>query len=228
MFYLILNIAFFTLFYSVLAQNITPTEVEALVEVFVKNKKGLPLQGEIIQFTSKKTSKSWNVITNKEGKGSILLPKGDSYIISYKELLTDKDYTFIDIENEEGLITFTVEIIYEPERVFRLENVYFDFGKSTLRPESYSALDQLAELMLLQPNMVIEIAGHTDNVGSPQSNLQLSQKRAEAVRQYLIKKGISASRIIARGYGDTQPIADNSTEAGRQLNRRTEVRIISK
>lgn len=226
--YFLFKLAFLTLFYSVIAQNKTPTETEALVEVFVKNRKGLPLPGEIIQFTSKKTSKSWNIITNKEGKGSILLPKDDSYIISYKELLTDKDYTFIDIENEEGLVTFMVEIIYEPERIFRLENVYFDFGKSTLRPESYAALDQLAELMLLQPNIVIEIAGHTDNIGSPQSNMQLSQKRAESVRQYLLKKGISASRIIARGYGDTQPIADNSTETGRQLNRRTEVRIISK
>lgn len=222
--------SFLTLIISLFinAQVLRPTENDALIEVSVKNHEGKPLPGEIIQFTSKKTARVWTVTTNNAGAASILLPKGDTYQISYKELLTDKDYAMLDIENEEGLVTFTVEIIYEPERVFRLDNVYFDFGKSSLRPESYPALDQLAELLRLQPTMVIEIAGHTDNIGSPQSNLQLSQARAEAVRQYLIKKGINPNRLIARGYGDMQPIAPNTTEEGRQLNRRTEVRILSK
>jgi OOP family OmpA-OmpF porin len=72
----------------------------------------------------------------------------------------------------------------------------------------------------------IEIAGHTDNVGKDADNLKLSLQRAEAVRNYLIKKGIKADRITAKGYGATQPVADNGTDAGRQKNRRTEVVLL--
>jgi outer membrane protein OmpA-like peptidoglycan-associated protein len=73
---------------------------------------------------------------------------------------------------------------------------------------------------------VIEIAGHTDDVGEPAANLILSQKRAESVRNYLISNGIKAERVIAKGYGEEQPIAANDTSEGRQINRRTEVRIV--
>lgn len=75
--------------------------------------------------------------------------------------------------------------------------------------------------------MIIEIAGHTDNTGDSAYNKKLSQARAESVRSYLIKKGVPASRMLAKGYGAEQPVADNDDETGRQLNRRTEVRIIS-
>ena len=74
--------------------------------------------------------------------------------------------------------------------------------------------------------MEIEIAGHTDNVGTIESNIKLSKERANSVRNYLIKKGISAKRVIAKGYGETQAVADNLTPQGRKKNRRTEVRII--
>ena len=74
--------------------------------------------------------------------------------------------------------------------------------------------------------MVIEIAGHTDNVGQPEANKKLSQDRADAVRNYLIKKGVKALNVQAKGYGDSQPIATNNSDAGKQKNRRTEVRII--
>jgi outer membrane protein OmpA-like peptidoglycan-associated protein len=80
--------------------------------------------------------------------------------------------------------------------------------------------------MKLKPTLIIEIGGHTDNVGTPESNIKLSQERANAVRNYIINKGIAANRITAKGYGDTMPVADNSTEEGRSKNRRTEVSII--
>jgi len=87
-------------------------------------------------------------------------------------------------------------------------------------------LNDLVEVMKLKPAMVIEIGGHTDNTGSKEINLKLSQGRADAVRNYLIQKGIPATRVTAKGYGDTQPVADNSTDEGRTKNRRTEVTVI--
>ncbi len=85
----------------------------------------------------------------------------------------------------------------------------------------------MAEYMNLKKTLVIEIAGHTDNVGTAESNQKLSEDRATAVKKYLEKKGIAPERVTAKGYGDTKPIGDNSTAAGKQKNRRTEVHIIS-
>ncbi len=87
-------------------------------------------------------------------------------------------------------------------------------------------MNEFVELMKSETALIVEISGHTDNVGSPESNLTLSLQRANAVKNYLISKGIAANRIETKGYGDTQPIAPNTDAEGRQENRRTEVRII--
>lgn len=112
-----------------------------------------------------------------------------------------------------------------------LVNVYFDVDKADLTAESKPALDNLEALMKAYPTLVIEIRGHTDSTnrtGDPQYNMRLSQRRAEAVRNALIQRGIQQERIIAVGYGESQPIADNSTPEGRALNRRTEFVIVRK
>ena len=82
--------------------------------------------------------------------------------------------------------------------------------------------------MKLYPDLKIEIQGHTDNTGDADANLSLSQSRAEAVMNYLVEQGIDESRLTAQGYGDTAPIDSNETDEGRQNNRRTELKIISK
>ncbi len=107
-----------------------------------------------------------------------------------------------------------------------LRNIFFEFASSDLLPESYPELDRVAQLLKRYPDIVVEIAGHTDSIGSDAYNQRLSEARARSVRQYLIKKGISPDRLVARGYGEKQPIADNSTEEGRALNRRVEIRIL--
>jgi OOP family OmpA-OmpF porin len=107
---------------------------------------------------------------------------------------------------------------------FELKNISFDFGKATLRDESKAELDKLFDIMK-RSQIVIELGGHTDNVGSDVANMNLSQERVNTVRKYLIDKGIPAIRIAAVGYGETQPIASNDTEQGRSLNRRVEVKI---
>ncbi|MGK6352325.1 OmpA family protein [Parapedobacter sp. DT-150] len=102
-----------------------------------------------------------------------------------------------------------------------IQNLEFDLGKSTIRPNSYPSLNKVAAL-LIEKNFSLKLAGHTDNTGSMQTNMRLSKERAEAVKAYLVSKGANASRIEATGYGPTQPIAGNNTASGRQKNRRVE------
>lgn len=109
---------------------------------------------------------------------------------------------------------------------FVLRNIFFDFDKSDLKPESNVELDKLVNYLKTNKSIVIEIGGHTDNKGSDTYNEQLSLSRAEAVYQYLISKGIKAERLSYKGYGESKPIADNNTEEGRAENRRTEFKII--
>jgi outer membrane protein OmpA-like peptidoglycan-associated protein len=147
--------------------------------------------------------------------------------VKYKAFTSDADYTTIDVPNNKGeLLEFEVTIEITIPKQYKLDNVYFESGKATITVPSYKELDELVEYMKLKKTLVLEIAGHTDNVGTPEGNLKLSQDRSNAVRDYLVRKGIEANRIVPKGYGDTQPIASNDTDAGKQKNRRTEVRTI--
>ncbi len=108
------------------------------------------------------------------------------------------------------------------EEKFILRGVNFESGSAALTPDSYGILDQVVRSLKAYPEVRIEIAGYTDDVGKDEYNMGLSQRRAEAVKQYLVNSGLSADRIVARGYGETNPIAVNSTPAGRAENRRIE------
>jgi outer membrane protein OmpA-like peptidoglycan-associated protein/tetratricopeptide (TPR) repeat protein len=109
-----------------------------------------------------------------------------------------------------------------------LNNIFFDFNKASLRPESVAELDRMFRMMNDFSSLKIELSGHTDNVGSANYNQKLSEDRAKSVVDYLIGKGISNTRLVYKGYGFTQPVADNKTEEGRQLNRRTEFKVLEK
>lgn len=102
-----------------------------------------------------------------------------------------------------------------------IKNLEFEFGKASIRDNSFASLTRVASLMI-NKNFSLKLAGHTDDVGSNASNTKLSKARAEAVKQFLVSRGVNASRIEATGYGEDQPIATNKTEAGRQQNRRVE------
>lgn len=108
---------------------------------------------------------------------------------------------------------------------FELKNIFFDLGKATLREDSKAELDKLYEIMK-NSDIVIELGGHTDSIGSDEANLKLSQDRVNSVKGYLTGKGIPEKRMNAVGYGEREPVASNSTEQGRQLNRRVEVKIL--
>ena len=105
-----------------------------------------------------------------------------------------------------------------------LHNILFDTGKATIRPESAAALAPVGELLRNDTALKLEIQGHTDNVGQPAANLKLSQDRAASVKTYLVSNfGIAAARLTTAGLGDTKPVADNMSEAGRAQNRRVEL-----
>jgi OmpA-OmpF porin, OOP family len=217
-------ILFLSLSYSAYSQTLQATETEALLTVVVVNKSQKALEGETVTFIADKDKKQYSGVTKADGKFDILIPEGDTYKVQYKAFSENQDYNVLKMPAPEGTVNFEYKLIINPPTNYTLDNVFFDTGKSTLKPESSKELNELAEYMNLKKSLVIEIAGHTDNVGNKDANLKLSQERAAAVKAFLVKKGVASERVVAKGYGDSQPIADNSTEEGKQKNRRTEVR----
>lgn len=168
---------------------------------------------------------------SKSGDFKIVLPYGKNYGISARAAGFIPVSINIDLtkpgEYREIIQNLTLVPI-ETGQVIRLNNIFFDEYSDVLKEESKPELDRLVRLMKDNNSMVIEIAGHTDAVGSDQENQLLSDKRAAAVKKYLTDKGIRAARLFSIGYGETQPVADNNNDIDRQLNRRVEFKILQK
>lgn len=164
-----------------------------------------------------------------DGSYKIILPSGNAYsflaekkgfIATSNNLNLEQLSTYKEIQQD--LLLSPIEI----GQTVRLNNIFFDTGKWELREESTAELKRLVKILNENPTMAIEIAGHTDNVGNTQKNLQLSQNRADAVKNYLQKNGVAANRLSSKGYGQNKPVAANNTEEGRQTNRRVEFSIL--
>jgi OmpA-OmpF porin, OOP family len=227
LFTLLLFIFFISIINFALCQKLVPTETKALMEISVTDFSKKPLPNETLVFIGDKTKKEITATTGNDGKTKILLPEGETYNVKYRDFTEQVNYSKVEIPSKLGAFTFQLNIKFEPEKVFTLKDVHFDTSKATITPSSFPSLNELVGVLKVKPTMTIEIAGHTDNVGTPEANQKLSQDRANSVKQYLISKGIAANRLTAKGYGDTQPVADNDSEEGRKQNRRTEVRIIT-
>lgn len=200
----------------------------ATTHVLVTDFSDKPIPGAQIQFFNTKNTATIEAFADEAGEFIVDLPAG-IYNIRLQSMGKSKDYNIIEIpELGEREVYNNVNIIiqFEEETSFTLTDLHFETAKSVIKPESFNELDELVKYLNQKSKLKIEIAGHTDNAGSDADNLILSQNRAEAVKNYLIKKGINAQRIVAQGYGETKPISDNETEAGRALNRRTEINII--
>lgn len=118
---------------------------------------------------------------------------------------------------------------WEENMTFILNNIYFETNSADLKTESYDQLDELADWLIKNDHSIIEIAGYTDNIGNEKDNEKLSKERVRSVGSYLIKvRGIKKNRLMAKGYGSSNPIASNDTEEGRQKNRRVEFTILKK
>jgi OOP family OmpA-OmpF porin len=111
------------------------------------------------------------------------------------------------------------------ERTIILDDVLFDFDKSTIKPEAAKILDRLVAFMNENKSSKVALSGHTDNVGTEAYNMGLSNRRWMSVRDYVVKKGVDSTRISGQGFGESKPIADNKTAEGRAKNRRVEIKV---
>ena len=133
--------------------------------------------------------------------------------------------TYISKEDTSFAEPTSVNVDLEPVQLgkaYRMKDIYYESSSADLTAESKKVLDEFTEFLLENPNIKVKIQGHTDDVGSDAFNLTLSENRAHSVYNYLVSKGISSSRLSYKGYGETQPVDTNDTEAGRAMNRRTE------
>lgn len=141
-------------------------------------------------------------------------------------------YYYIDdvyVAKQGNRLSFSSSTSIEINRVYRLDNVLFDFDKAVFRPFSKVELDKLVKLLKQNPDMHILVSGHTDDIGTHADNMDLSERRAQAVTNYLVKTGgIELKRIKSKGLGETQPVTSNKTNAGRALNRRVEFQVLKK
>lgn len=203
-----------------------PNDSMALFKFYITNPQGEPQSMDRIRLVSTVTKQTYSGRPDKNGRFDLLLPEGDTLEVRIRSLGKDSIIRLLAIPVDSNLRIYNYEMSYSPPRTIILENVYYDTGKTTLRPESFKSLNDLAELLLLKPQIEMEIYGHTDNVGGYAYNMKLSQGRAESVKNYLISKGIHFTRLTAIGFGYNRPIESNDTPDGRQKNRRTEVRIL--
>lgn len=172
-----------------------------------------------------------------DGSFKIVLPYDKNYSI---RAAADKFFAISENLNLDSLIKAGYKVIHkdlylapiEIGQVFRLNNVFFDFDKYSLRPESFVELDRVVNFLNEYPNIEIEMSAHTDSKGADEYNMVLSDNRARSVMEYILSKGIAASRIVSHGYGENKPVAPNTNPDGsdnpdgRQLNRRVEFKIL--
>jgi outer membrane protein OmpA-like peptidoglycan-associated protein len=190
-------------------------------------KKNIPCAVELIDNLTQKIITK--VQTDETGFYFITLPVGKDYTFTVNR----KGYLFysdiFELNKKEADSTYIKNIALQPIAInasATLKNIQFELNSSQLQPVSLIELNKLLQLMNDNPTTKIEISGHTDNSGSDALNMQLSLDRAKAVADYLKSKGIDANRLTWKGYGASKPVADNSTEEGRALNRRTEFTIV--
>lgn len=169
--------------------------------------------------------------TNNTGEYQFVLKRGQNYNLSYESegylMLSEnvnmpKDNSYASVEKN-----VVLQPIKEGSKIV-LNNLFFDSNKSKIRKESSVELEKVAKFLKDRPDINIEVAGYTDSKGDDKSNIKLSEARSKAVMDYLVKKGTAKSRISFKGYGKEQPVASNDTDAGRQLNRRVELKILGK
>jgi outer membrane protein OmpA-like peptidoglycan-associated protein/tetratricopeptide (TPR) repeat protein len=193
-----------------------------------KTKAGLPSSVELTDINTRQLMSKLQ--TDEDGNYLVTLPVGKDYAFNVNR----KGYLFYsenyNISSTAPDSTFHADIPLQPVEAnahIILKNVFFDTKKTDLKPQSITELDNVVRLMNENPKIKILISGFTDNIGKPADNLTLSKGRAVAVVNYLLNKGIKNERLSFKGMGETNPVADNKSEEGRALNRRTELSIVS-
>ncbi|MES2285678.1 MAG: OmpA family protein [Bacteroidota bacterium] len=212
-------------------KDITLKSKSAFISGRVLDENGNPLHVQIeIELIDSLTHQSFGKFkTDSKGEFSIKVPPGKNYNV----VMNKGGYFFqsmkVKIPNTPGYVAKLEGITMKKVDIGKkmvLDNIFFDAGKAILRPESVSELDRALKLMNDMKSLQIEVSGHTDSEGNSANNKTLSETRAKAVVDHLISKGIDESRLIFVGYGSQLPVASNDTEEGKQLNRRTEFKVL--
>ncbi len=200
------------------AQDMNSSTTRAIIDINATKDGKAPLQKSTIVFKTVKGD-LFSVVTDDMGQARLSLPKSTQMLI-FVESITGL--------NEVGEINIPInvsggrwDVIFNDDEM-EIVNVFFDPGEYDLLEGSFDALDAMIQGMLANPHYKFLISGHTDNVGSNKSNLILSENRAKSVVDYLVSKGVSSSRLRAKGYGESRPKAPNKTPSGREQNRRIE------
>lgn len=206
--------------------ELEPLPKSAEVAGLIENEDGDPVPEATIKLTGPETVQTTPdaggrfIQEVQPGKYTIAVT-APGYLTRGKDVTLENDAKLelqfvLKTEPEESLVKL------REDKIEIQQKVYFDTGKATIQPRSYNLLDQVVSTIIENPNVRIRVEGHTDDVGSAESNLELSQQRAEAVKDYLVEQGVSPDRLIAKGFGQTRPILPNTSSRNRQYNRRVE------
>jgi OmpA-OmpF porin, OOP family len=198
----------------------------------INSKTNLPLDAKIEYEVLADGKKIGTAQTNPTtGEYKIVLPYGTKYgmLATAQGFLTVSDNIDLTEVKEYKEIKKDLYLVpFEVGETIRINNLFFETAKAEIKSESFPELHRLLEFLVAQPAVSIQINGHTDNVGADASNNALSQSRANAVKEYMVKNKIDAARILVKGFGKTKPVASNDTEEGKQMNRRVEFVILKK
>lgn len=210
-----------------LMEKINPTIYVKGKVIDIKRQKGIPASIELIEIASNETVSSF-ASEDSTGEFLAVVPSAGEYAL----YISNPAYFFKRLDfNVEGDRTLSNEEINVGLKIIEkdvpeiLQHIYFAFASYELRDESLAELDKLTRLAKENPQLKIQIAGHTDDVGSAEDNLVLSEKRAQSVTTYLESKGIPLERLSAKGFGESVPIVPNDSEENKQKNRRIELRF---
>lgn len=198
--------------------------------VVTDRKTGKPLAAEI-ELLNINTNEAESVVKSDSISGEylIVLTQGSEYALYVSKqgyLFQSLNFNYSEVENFEPIVLDIQLDKAEAGSVSVLKNLFFDTDRYDLKDKSRTELHKIIRFLNDNPSVRVEIGGHTDDVGARDYNRQLSEKRAKAVYQYLTDNGIETQRLLTKGYGPDEPVGDNNTEEGRQLNRRIEFRIV--
>lgn len=207
-----------------LAKDLAPNKTHAVLNISYTNFDDVPQKNKTLTFVGEKNPKTKiTVRTNGYGEVSFLIPREDSYRILCESLTGPfecGETPYVSPRASFG----SVNVAFDDTRA-ELSGISFKAGSAELVPSSLSTLDRTIEGLKRNAKAKVEIEGHTSSEGGEEFNRKLSEDRANSVRNYMVRKGISGERVTAVGYGYSRPKASNDTEEGRRQNRRIEIRV---
>lgn len=214
-----------------LEQDVQPDPVVLITGKVLNAKDNSPLEANIA-YNGLLDGVNYGIARTNPATGEykIVLPYGKKYDFSANAanfIGISETMDLTEIGDYQEIVRDLYLVPIEVGSIVRLNNIFFETGKSELREESFNELNRVVELLNQNPNMTIELSGHTDNVGNDAFNKKLSQDRADACKAYLVKQGIGESRLKSVGYGEDKPIASNETAEGQAQNRRVEFTILT-